>query len=194
LGRLQEAYAAIKEEYLSIAGELNHIPRYHEVDNFQSDISSAPSQSASWRVFFMEAMGRRAASNRRLCPRTADVLDSIPGVFQAFFSILEGGKSIPSHASPYWGYLRYHLALQVPKGPQPRMRVREQWVTWEEGKGFLFDDSWDHELVNENPGLRSVLIVDVPRPMGRAASALHSLIVLIMRQTYARWVIARSGG
>jgi aspartyl/asparaginyl beta-hydroxylase (cupin superfamily) len=89
---------------------------------------------------------------------------------QAFFSILEGGKSIPTHASPYWGYLRYHLALEVPKeGPQPQMRVGGQWFTWEEGKGFLFDDSWDHELVNENPNLRSVLIVDVTRPMERSA-------------------------
>jgi ornithine lipid ester-linked acyl 2-hydroxylase len=49
------------------------------------------------------------------------------------------------------------------------MRVGGQWFTWEEGKGFLFDDSWDHELVNENPNLRSVLIVDVTRPMERSA-------------------------
>jgi aspartyl/asparaginyl beta-hydroxylase (cupin superfamily) len=112
---------------------------------------------------------------------------------QAFFSILEGGKSIPTHASPYWGYLRYHLALEVPKeGPQPQMRVGGQWFTWEEGKGFLFDDSWDHELVNENPNLRSVLIVDVTRPMGRLCRAVHSVLQFIMGQTYARWVLRRS--
>ena len=91
----------------------------------------------------------------------------------------EGGKSIPTHSSPYWGYLRYHLALEVPKqGPQPRMRVRESMGGWEEGKGFLFDDSWDHELVNENPNLRSVLIVDIARPMGRFGRTVHALCSL----------------
>ena len=87
----------------------------------------------------------------------------------------------------------YHLALEVPKqGAQPRMRVGDQWLTWEEGKGFLFDDAWDHELVNENPNLRSVFIVDVTRPMGRLCRAVHSVMLFIMGQTYARWVLRRS--
>jgi aspartyl/asparaginyl beta-hydroxylase (cupin superfamily) len=44
----------------------------------------------------------------------AVVLDDF-ALFQAFFSILDGGKSIPRHAAPYRGYLRYHLGLKVPK-------------------------------------------------------------------------------
>jgi aspartyl/asparaginyl beta-hydroxylase (cupin superfamily) len=138
-------------------------------------------------------MGRKAKRHRQHCPNTARVIDQIPGVFQAFFSILEGGKSIPTHSSPYWGYLRYHLALEVPQeGPPPRMRVGSQWMSWEEGKGFLFDDSWDHELVNENPNLRSVLIVDIPRPMGRLRLTVHAILQWIMGQTYGRWVLRRS--
>jgi hypothetical protein len=162
LRQVEEAYPAIKQEYLAVRERLARVPR-------------------------------KAALHRQQCPTTAGVLDRIPGVFQAFFSILEGGKSIPTHSSPYWGYLRYHLALEVPKqGAQPRMRVGDQWLTWEEGKGFLFDDAWDHELVNENPNLRSVLIVDVTRPMGRLCRAVHSVMLFIMGQTYARWVLRRS--
>src|SRR5262245_54915461 len=193
LQQLEVAYPAIKQEYLAIRDKLDRIPRYHEVDRLQYEISGSPSASKNWKVFFLEAMGRKAKRHRLHCPITAAVIDQIPGVFQAFFSILEGGKSIPSHSSPYWGYLRYHLALEVPKqGPQPQMRVGGQWLTWEEGKGFLFDDSWDHELVNENPNLRSVLIVDVTRPMGRLCRAVHSMLQFIMGQTYARWVLRRS--
>jgi aspartyl/asparaginyl beta-hydroxylase (cupin superfamily) len=169
------------------------VPRYHEIDGLQREISDSPSPSKNWRVFFLEAMGRKKVLHRQQCPETSRVLDQIPGVFQAFFSILEGGKSIPPHSSPYWGYLRYHLALEVPtEGPRPRMRVAEQWLTWEEGKGFLFDDSWEHELINENPNLRSVLIVDIARPMGAFASAVHSVMAFIMGQTYGRWVLRRS--
>jgi len=193
LRHLEEAYPAIKQEYLAVRERLDRVPRYHEVDRLQYELSGSPSASKNWRVFFLEAMGRKAALHRQQCPTTAGVLDQIPGLFQAFFSILEGGKSIPTHSSPYWGYLRYHLALEVPKrGPQPRMRVGDQWLSWEEGKGFLFDDSWDHELVNENPNLRSVLIVDVTRPMGGLCRAVHSVLLFIMGQTYARWVLRRS--
>jgi aspartate beta-hydroxylase/beta-hydroxylase len=194
LQQLEGAYPAIKQEYLAIRDKLDRIPRYHEVDRLQYAISGSPSASKNWKVFFLEAMGRKAKRHRQHCPNTAAVIDQIPGVFQAFFSMLEGGKSIPSHSSPYWGYLRYHLALEVPKqGPQPRMRVANQWLEWEEGKGFLFDDSWDHELVNENPNLRSVLIVDIARPMGRLGRVVHAVLLFIMRHTYGRWVLRRSG-
>jgi aspartyl/asparaginyl beta-hydroxylase (cupin superfamily) len=193
LQQLEVAYPAIKQEYLAVRDKLDRVPRYHEVDRLQYELCDSPSTSKSWRVFFLEAMGRKANRHCEQCPITAGVIDQIPGVFQAFFSILEGGKSIPTHSSPYWGYLRYHLALEVPQqGPQPRMRVGSQWLTWEEGKGFLFDDSWDHELVNENPNLRSVLIVDIARPMGRLCRIVHSALQLIMGQTYARWVLRRS--
>ena len=40
-------------------------------------------------------MGVQAAGVLRRCPRTTALLDGIPGLFEAFFSILEGGKSIP---------------------------------------------------------------------------------------------------
>jgi aspartate beta-hydroxylase/beta-hydroxylase len=172
---------------------LDRVPRYHDVDRLQRELSESNSTSKNWRVFFLEAMGRKATLHRQQCPATASVLDRIPGVVQAFFSILEGGKSIPPHSSPYWGYLRYHLALEVPEqGPQPRMRVANQWLVWEEGKGFLFDDSFDHELVNENPNLRSVLIVDIARPMGRLGRLVHAALLFIMGQTYGRWVLRRS--
>jgi len=192
LARLDRAYADIKAEYHGLRERLQRVPRYHEVDRLQYDLSRSSVADKNWRVFFLEAMGLKAHENRRLCPRTAAVLDEIPGVFQAFFSVLEGGKSLPQHESPYWGYLRYHLALEVPSsGPAPRMRVRDQWITWHEGTGVLFDDSWAHELVNDNDQLRTVLIVDVARPAGWFCRTLHRLTMHVMRWVYAPTVIAR---
>jgi len=193
LKQLDAAFPAIKQEYLAVRDKLHLLPRYHDVDRLQYEISASSSTSKNWKVFFLQAMGHKAKRHCQQCPTTARVIDQIPGVFQAFFSILEGGKSIPTHSSPYWGYLRYHLALEVPQqGAQPRMRVGKQWMGWQEGKGFLFDDSWDHELVNENPQLRSVLIVDIARPMGPLCSIVHAVMQWTMGQTYGRWVLRRS--
>jgi len=193
LKQLDAAFPAIKQEYLAVRDKLHLLPRYHDVDHLQYEISASSSTAKNWKVFFLQAMGHKAKRHCQQCPTTARVIDQIPGVFQAFFSILEGGKSIPTHSSPYWGYLRYHLALEVPQqGAQPRMRVGKQWMGWQEGKGFLFDDSWDHELVNENPQLRSVLIVDIARPMGPLCSIVHAVMQWAMGQTYGRWVLRRS--
>ena len=99
------------------------------------------------------------------CPKTAALLDGIPGLFQAFFSILDGGKSIPAHGGPYRGYLRYHLGLVVPERTPRRSGSRTSTYTWQEGESILFDDSWEHEVINDCAEDRVVLIVDIRRPM-----------------------------
>jgi aspartyl/asparaginyl beta-hydroxylase (cupin superfamily) len=195
LRRLEQHFAVIRTEYQSIRNRLQQVPRYHDVDPLQYELSNSPTAAQNWRVFFLDAMGRKARANRAFCPQTAALVDGIPTVFQAFFSILEGGKSLPAHRSPYWGYLRYHLALEVPaSGPAPRMRVKDQWLSWEEGKAILFDDSWEHELINENSKLRSVLIVDIARPTNKFGRAVHRLSMLVMRHTYAWWLLRRRAG
>ena len=127
----------------------------------QHYISGRFDPEKDWKVFYLYAMGEKPAANRARCPRTAALLDQVPGLFQAFFSILDGGKSIPAHAGPYRGYIRYHLGLVVPEDNPPSIRVKDQHYTWKEGESILFDDSWDHEVINKSDGDRVVLIVDV---------------------------------
>jgi aspartyl/asparaginyl beta-hydroxylase (cupin superfamily) len=134
-------------------------------------------------------MGEKPEFNRRHCPRTCDILDRIPNLFQAFFSILEGGKSIPEHAGPYRGYLRYHLGLKVPRERAPRIRIKDQFFTWEEGRSMLFDDSWEHEVENESDDLRVVLVVDVLRPMPRLPHCLNACVSTLVRHVYAKRLI-----
>jgi aspartyl/asparaginyl beta-hydroxylase (cupin superfamily) len=188
---LERNFPVIRREYLRIRGGLHQLPNYHEVDRMQSRISQSDMPGANWKVFFLEAMGRKLQRNRALCPQTSCLIDAIPNVFQACFSILEGGKSIPSHKSPYAGYLRYHLAVEVPGDVPPRMRVKDQWVCWQEGSGFLFDDTHEHEIWNQSHQIRSVLIVDIHRPMAPFAAAVNRTAIRLMRHTYARVLAVR---
>jgi Aspartyl/Asparaginyl beta-hydroxylase len=71
----------------------------------------------------LELLGRRAEKNRARCPATCAALAKVPGVLQAFFSVLEPGKSVPLHDVPYLGDLRYHLGLRVPSEDPPQIRV-----------------------------------------------------------------------
>jgi aspartyl/asparaginyl beta-hydroxylase (cupin superfamily) len=173
---LEQNWLTIRREVEGVLPDLKNVPRYYELDPGQSRIAGTEA-GAEWRVFMLNAYGEMPAKNRALCPETCRLLESIPGVFVAFFSILDPGKSIPAHHGPLRTYLRYHLGIMTPKNNPPSIRVKDQVHTWQEGTGFFFDDSWDHEVTNKSDGVRVVLIVDIIRPLpwpGRLVNELFS--------------------
>ncbi|MGL4512942.1 MAG: aspartyl/asparaginyl beta-hydroxylase domain-containing protein [Lacipirellulaceae bacterium] len=189
LRTIESGFATIREELTGILPSRAAIPRYHEVDRGRSHLSSDADGDASWRVFMLYAMGAKPAENRARCPQTAALVDSVPGLFQAFFSILEPRKSIPAHHSPYAGYLRYHLPLIVPTDNPPRMRVKDHWHTWREGEGLLFCDYWEHEVENHSDHLRVVLIIDIFRPMPPLRHWINRLVTrTYLRRAYGKRV------
>ena len=113
-----------------------------------------------------------------LCPRTAELVQQIPGMVTAMFSILSPHKHILAHRGPYKGVLRYHLGLIVPSDKEAcRIRVGDEIRHWEEGKSMVFDDTYEHEVWNDTDELRAVLFLDVLRPLPRAEAAINRAIV-----------------
>jgi aspartate beta-hydroxylase len=193
LNQITENYPKIKEEFKKIYQSKLDMPLYHEIDPGEAEISSVTEKN--WKVFMLYLLGYKPKANCGLCPETCRVLDSIPNLMQAFFSILEPGKSIPLHEGPYLGYLRYHLGLHVPEINPPRFYVNSQEYVWQSGKAVLFDDSWPHAVENESQDYRAVLIVDVLRPMPQIPSLVNKLITgVIARYTYGRRVINKVKG
>jgi aspartate beta-hydroxylase/beta-hydroxylase len=185
LDRVTQAYPAIREEFDRLIGECRELPQYHEIDPGERAISNTTPKR--WTVFMLEIMGHRPARNRAACPQTCRVLGEVPNMIQAFFSILDPGKSVPEHEGPYLGYLRYHLGVRVPADAPPRLIVNSQPYQWKEGEAVLFDDSWPHSVVNDSKELRAVLIVDVRRPLPLVADLCNRLLVnVIGRHTYGR--------
>lgn len=173
---LERNFDVINEELQAVLLKREQLPRYHELDQYQNEISG--NSKENWRVFMLDVVGQKPPESRQMCPRTLALLDQIPYVNQAFFSILEPRKSVPAHEGPYCGYLRYHLGMIVPGDRPPHIRLSDQNYVWKEREGVLFDDSWDHEVVNESDGMRVVLLVDVLRPL---PWAIHWLNVMWTR-------------
>lgn len=165
LRHVQDNYNDIREELEALLPSREEIPRYHELDGDLIYASGRFQRDKSWNVFMLYSYGTKMEFNRNQCPKTSVVLDRIPHLAQAFFSILEGGKSIPAHEGPTRSYLRYHLALKTPEINPPSIRIKDVWHTWKAGESLFFDDSWEHEIVNDASEIRAVLIVDVLRPM-----------------------------
>jgi aspartate beta-hydroxylase/beta-hydroxylase len=191
LNAVTESYPVIRAEFDRLLAEWQSLPEYHDLDSGEAKISAATPKR--WNVFLLEILGHRPAAYRECFPQTCRVLDQIPGLIQAFFSILEPGKSIPEHEGPYLGYLRYHLGLRVPRQRPPKLVVRSQDYHWKEGEAVLFDDSWPHRVVNDSPEMRAVLVIDVRRPLPWLPGLLNRFVTdVVGRNTYGRKVARKA--
>lgn len=181
--------AGLEAEWKTIRAELDDVLSYRDqLPNFQ-DISvdqASITDDDGWKTFFFLGYGFRSDANCARCPQTAALIDAIPGVTTAFFSILSPHKRIPEHRGPWRGVLRYHLALQVPNpADQCGISVGGEVAHWEEGRSLLFDDGYDHHAWNDTDGVRVVLFVDVLRPLRPPAQQINrALIAAIGRSPY----------
>lgn len=181
----------IQDQYHHLLKQVNDLPRYHDIDPGEVHISNHCDKK--WSVFMLYLLGHEVPEARLLCPQLCDLVQRVPHIIQAFFSILEPGKSIPLHDGPYLGYLRYHLGVQVPKNNPPQIIVNHQPYVWKEGEAVLFDDSWPHEVRNESDAPRAVLIIDVLRPMPFLPHKLNQFVThVIAHYFYGRQVLKRT--
>lgn len=194
LDRLTQNFDTIKREFDAVFSQGIELPAYHDVDPGEREISgNADGSSKKWGVFLLYLLGHKPADNRARCPETSKLLDQIPGLVQAFFSVLDPHKSVPEHCGPYVGYLRYHLALKVPTDQPPSIRVKDWVHHWQEGGAILFDDSYPHEVTNDSDQHRAVLIVDVRRPFKGMPERVNKFMVnVVAKHTYGRSVAKRA--
>ncbi len=191
LNEITQHFAMIKNEFENVLANVHKLPRYHDVDPGEADISDTTEKK--WNVFMVYLLGYQLEKAQILCPSICGLLKRIPHLIQAFFSILEPGKSIPLHKGPYLGYLRYHLGIHIPQNDPPLLIVNNQPYTWREGEAVLFDDSWPHEVRNQSNDYRAVLIIDVLRPLPLWPHLVNQFVThIIGRYFYGRKVIKRA--
>jgi ornithine lipid ester-linked acyl 2-hydroxylase len=121
-----------------------------------------PQSENIWKVYTFRFFGIRHPLNCSLCPRTAGLLNSIPGLVSADFSYLPA----KTHINPHKGFtkmvLRAHLGLVIPENCA--LRVGDEIREWQEGKLLIFDDSFEHEAWNKSDQDRFVLMLDFANP------------------------------
>jgi aspartyl/asparaginyl beta-hydroxylase (cupin superfamily) len=178
---------SVEAQWMTIRKELDDLlVRREEIPNFQdvSEKQKVLTEGEQWKMFYLYAYGVKAEENCARCPETVRVLQHIPGMKTAMFSILAPRKHIPEHRGMYKGVLRYHLGLIIP-GPEGscRIRVGKDIRSWAEGKSLIFDDSHPHEVWNDTDSYRVVLFVDLVRPLFFPLSLLNRSIIWTIAQT-----------
>jgi beta-hydroxylase len=173
--------APLEAHWEVIRGELDEVlQRRDDLPNFQ-DISTDQASITDddrWKTFFLFGYGFKSEANCARCPRTTALLEQVPGMTTAMFSILSAGKHIEAHRGPYRGVLRYHLGLRIPEPASAAgISVGGEVRHWAEGKSLVFDDGYEHFAWNDTEGLRVVLFMDVIRPLKRPAADLNAALI-----------------
>jgi aspartyl/asparaginyl beta-hydroxylase (cupin superfamily) len=125
--------------------------------------------SKKWSAFHLWRGGVPVQENLQRCPVTAQALASIPTADigglcpNAMFSALEPKTHIPPHHGETNARLVAHLPLIVP--PRCWLRVGFEKREWHVGQVMVFDDTIEHEALNDSDELRVVLIFDVWNPL-----------------------------
>jgi len=120
---------------------------------------------SGWKRFYLKWYDEFLPSARRLCPKTVELLNSIPSVHGAMFAMLPPGGKLGAHRDPFAGSLRYHLGLVTPNSNQCRILVDGVECVWRDGEAFMFDETFIHSAENATDVNRIILFCDVERPM-----------------------------
>mgnify|MGYP001817695442 FL=1 len=177
---LEAQWPQIHRELVDVLEHPEEIPAFHQLSPDQKRIS----KGENWKTFAFYVFGIKLADNCARCPATVRALEALPGLQNAWFSILAPNYHIPPHRGPTRAVVRCHLALVVPRQAENCwLRVDDQVRTWEPGKCMVFDDTYEHEVRNDTDDVRVVLFVDVDRPSDWLGRWFNRLIVALVRSS-----------
>ncbi len=177
---LEDNWGAVRAELDGILKHREAVPLFQEVSPDQKKISIGD----NWRTFILFGFGGKSEKNCRQAPETARMLETVPNLQSAWFSIISPGYHIPPHRGVTKGIIRCHLGLIVPKDAENcYMRVDDQIKVWKEGEAFVFDDTYEHEVRNDTEEDRVVLILDFDRPMRLGGRLFNRTFISLLKLT-----------
>lgn len=177
---LEKEISLLSQEIEAIKSDISNIPNFQDVSYSQKSITD----DDKWKVLVFHAFKKRISNNCKKYKQTTLLIETIPGMTSAMFSILMPNKHIPPHRGPYKGILRLLLPVKMPRNnDQCYIKVKGKPYYWQEGKCFIFDDSIEHEVFNNTDEIRIALFVDFYRPLVFPFNILNRIIYNFILKT-----------
>lgn len=173
----RESISTIQNELEAILISDVKIPKIDDLSFEQNKII----EKGEWNTYFLCAYGQYINKNCEACPKTFEIIKSVPEIQTAFFSIFKPNTSIKPHRGIFNGVLRYHLALKTPINSSAcGIRVNAQTIYWQVGEDFIFDDTFEHEAWNYSNETRIVLCIDFEKPMPAWLKPLNRFLIQML--------------
>jgi len=183
LDEIQNNWEVIREEVVNLYRQ-----RYFELTKKPGsqafyDIGFRTFFKYGWSRFYLKRYGYTHDSAKKLCPNTVRILEQIPSVNGAMFSILPVNGQLTRHLDPLACSLRYHLGLDTPNSDDCFINVDGVSYSWRNGKALLFDETYPHYARNDSDQYRLILMCDVERPMNFLGRFINFFYKGLMRLT-----------
>jgi beta-hydroxylase len=178
LRALEDRAAVIRDECRAL---LSIKDRLTDLEALGGRYTAGGTNAIRWKSFPFK-IGDFVRDNCGRCPGTARALEGIPGLFTAFFSVLDAHQYIRPHWGYYKGFVRYHLGVAIPEdnvhrrcrlrvNADPEANARRDRALienaeayyWRNGEGVIFDDTNLHDARNDTDDVRVVLFLDLYR-------------------------------
>jgi ornithine lipid ester-linked acyl 2-hydroxylase len=180
LKNFTDNWETIHAEVTEILKFREDIPVFHDISPDQMRISTGN----NWRTFILFGFGQKLVKNTKHAPVTTALLEKVPHLQTAWFSILGPNYHIPAHRGVTKGILRAHLGLIIPKDAKNcYLRVDDKIKVWQPGEIFVFDDTYEHEVFNNTEDERVILLLDFDRPMKFWGRTLNNAFLSLMKYT-----------
>ncbi len=169
LDALEAAVPAIRTEVDALLQDPAAFAPYIKGDPTRAAADQRPlADNPAWSAFHVWRNGEFNEANAARCPQTLAALAGLPLAQMphrspsVLFCKLAPGTHIPPRNGLINTRLIVHLPLLVPG--KCRLRVGGEVRELQEGRAWVFDDSIEHEAVNESDGARVMLVFDIARP------------------------------
>ena len=131
-----------------------------------------------WKRFYLKWYGDIFPSARDLCPQTVKLVESIPTINAALFTLMPAHSKLGEHRDPFAGSLRYHLGLITPNSDACRIYIDGTPYSWRDGEAVLFDETYVHSVNNDTDQDRLILFCDVTRPVNNPLTrAVNNFVI-----------------
>jgi len=118
-----------------------------------------------WTRFYLKWYDGPLPSAQQFCPKTVALVESIPSINAAMFTVLPPGARLVKHRDPFAGSLRYHLGLMTPNSPDCFIEVDGESYWWKDGEAVMFDETFIHYAHNQTDTTRVIFFADIERPL-----------------------------
>ncbi|HEX7339980.1 MAG TPA: aspartyl/asparaginyl beta-hydroxylase domain-containing protein [Rhodanobacteraceae bacterium] len=160
LDTFRDNWQTIRDEALALT-DAGAIARASE----HSDASFNSFIKQGWKRFYLKWYDQPLESASQLCPKTVELVNSVPGIKAAMFAVLAPHSRLNPHRDPFAGSLRYHLGLVTPNSRDCAIFVDGEEHAWGDGKDVVFDETFVHWVDNKTDQSRIIFFADVERPL-----------------------------
>lgn len=160
LAKLTENWMTLREEGLRL-----HDEGYVRASAGYNDLGFNSFFRRGWKRFYVKWYDEPLPSAKALCPKTVELVNSIPSINAAMFAMLPAGGDLGRHRDPFAGSLRFHLGLDTPNSDNCRIFVDGIPYAWRDGEAVVFDETFMHWAENRSDKDRLILFCDVERPL-----------------------------